>query len=616
MCKFTLNQIVPLHEGPSCEFKDIRRAANRVRSITSDVGKYVVGYLNSEEIKEGSIYWGITDEGQVVGVELDRAQRDEVTKEIGGTLRQISPKIILSSYCLKLHDIFCGDSKADNRYIVEVKVSVAPSLDLYYTSSHDAFLRTGSETVRLQGEILEKEIIRRTEEKIHRKGRLDEEKTGPHDTGPVKPIEPAPLASLPNPYNTASTAKSDMFKGRDAEVDQLLDAVENGTHTAIFGLQRVGKTSLVRETLTDKIKQRSHLNCIFAEVNFHAYGRKNVTYKTILDIVVRAVAQAISPRRLEIVRAEVDELATHYQQDKDRMLEGFREIVRKLASKIAKRKIVLFLDEFSELCRAIDQNKNVSNSPPHPHAMVVDVDQMHWFSELMKSDDIEGNLVFIFAVRPFVAEYDDQEDLQLLKLTNPITLYHLDEQAAKALMTEPLSGKIDYEGGAVDYLYHLTAGHPYLIQFFLREIINRIRKERSCIKKQDIIDFEEKMISEGPAYKAQFNVLDSDYSVDSVTNNDAAKLGKGVLAVIAHLGSKQVEGWAQSEEAFELLTNHGVTDGEIYDLLSKLHQAQIIKERGTPEDNLEYRISIPLLQKRYAGQNMYQKFLRDQRKRG
>jgi hypothetical protein len=250
----------------------------------------------------------------------------------------------------------------------------------------------------------------------------------------------------------------------------------------------------------------------------------------------------------------------------------------------------------------------------HPHEMLVDVDLMKWFSALMRNSDVGGTLVFIFAVRPFVAEYDGKKDLELLKLMNPITLYHLDEQAAKALMTEPLKGKIDYEEGAVDYLYYLTAGHPYLIQFFLREIINRIKRERSHITKQDIIDFEEEM-TEVSTYEPQFEVLDSDYSVDSVTaDTEAARLGKGVLAVIAHLGNKQVDGWAQFEDAFKVLTYHGVKEGEIYDLLSKLHRAQIIEEdRGTPEDNLVYRISIPLLQKRYAKQNMYQKFLRNQK---
>ena len=293
------------------------------------------------------------------------------------------------------------------------------------------------------------------------------------------------------------------------------------------------------------------------------------------------------------------------------MLQGFQTIVEKLVGRIVKRKIVLFLDEFSELCRAIEKNKKESNSDRHPHNMVVDVDLMHWFSELMKSDEIRGKLVFIFAIRPFVAEYDSKKDLQLLKLMKPMTVYHLDEQAAKALMTEPLGGKINYEKGSVDYLYRLTAGHPYLIQFFLEEIINRIRRKgRSYINKQDITDFEEDMIAAEESYDGQFGPLDSDYSADSVINNNNAdkdNTGKGVLAVIAHIGNRHAEGWVQVEEVCKVLTDHGVQQAQIYDLLFKLRRAQIIEERNTTEDKLEYRISIPLLRKRYVKQNMYQR---------
>ena len=56
-----------------------------------------------------------------------------------------------------------------------------------------------------------------------------------------------------------------------------------------------------------------------------------------------------------------------------------------------------------------------------------------------------------------------------------------------------------------------------------------------------------------------------------------------------------------------LLTNHHMPEDEIYDILAKLRRAQIIKERRADEEKLEYRLSIPLLRKRYIKQNMYQR---------
>jgi hypothetical protein len=57
-----------------------------------------------------------------------------------------------------------------------------------------------------------------------------------------------------------------------------------------------------------------------------------------------------------------------------------------------------------------------------------------------------------------MAEYDSKEDLQILKLTKPITLYYLDEQAARALITEPLVGILTLADHRVVSRYS-TAAH-------------------------------------------------------------------------------------------------------------------------------------------------------------
>lgn len=175
-------------------------------------------------------------------------------------------------------------------------------------------------------------------------------------------------------------------------------------------------------------------------------------------------------------------------------------------------------------------------------------------------------------------------------------------------MVEPLEGKIEYEAGSIDYLYNLTAGHPYLIQFFLHEIINRLQQEgRFCIEKRDITRLEGELVSAEEVYEGQFAVLESDYSVESVRSPEAARKGRGVIAVIARLGEQEEEAWVPIEEVRNRLTNHGMPENEIYDILAKLRRARIIEEREAAGENLQYRIFIPLLRKRYVKQNMYQR---------
>ena len=68
-----------------------------------------------------------------------------------------------------------------------------------------------------------------------------------------------------NPYNIAVEAREEMFKGRQEECDKLLTWAGSGNHVTIYGLQRVGKTSLVHRVFRDQIK-RTHLRDRFGRM--------------------------------------------------------------------------------------------------------------------------------------------------------------------------------------------------------------------------------------------------------------------------------------------------------------------------------------------------------------
>ena len=218
---------------------------------------------------------------------------------------------------------------------------------------------------------------------------------------------------------------------------------------------------------------------------------------------------------------------------------------------------MLFIDEFSEIRKVIERNKTALQKNPArtakllPHDMYIDVPFIHHLSSLLKDEALKRQITFVVLVRPFLAEYDEREGLQLLKLMKPITLRHLDEAAAKELITEPLESYVSYEDGAVDYLFTLTAGHPYLLQFILKLIVDKIKRiGRPTITLADVKWVQELMISDGPAYDAQFAVLISDYSVDEITHPKEAQLGKGLLALVSKLGQHQ-DGWVDAAQIFD-----------------------------------------------------------------
>jgi hypothetical protein len=450
-------------------------------------------------------------------------------------------------------------------------------------------------------------------------------KRRPRPAKQVKPSRPdADLAAVQNPYEFDTTATDQTFKGRREEIWDLLDSIESGTHTAVFGLQRVGKTSLIEEGLREGIKQRPNLarSVLLARIDMQGLGGDQVKYRDFLNAVIEAINGALARlhigRDVQDLRGATHEMfaASRYQRgDRTQFFAMFAKLLRGFAS-AAHRQIILIIDEFSELRKVLERNKAALVQNPLrtgnllPHDMYLDVPFIHHLGSLLKDRELKRKFTLVVLVRPFMSEYDEREELQILKLMKPITLYYLDEPAAKALITEPLQGLVGYDDGAEDYLWRLTGGHPYLLQFMLKMLVDRMRREvRRTVTLADVRAIEERMVSEGPAFDAQFEVLISDYSVAEVLHPKESLLGKGTLALIAKLGHEQPQGWVYEEQVVTGLSGHNVHVEKAAALLSQLTRTKILEESAR-DGRLSYRMAIPLLRKRFVRQNLYLKYFR------
>src|SRR5262249_19159044 len=163
-------------------------------------------------------------------------------------------------------------------------------------------------------------------------------------------------------------------------------------------------------------------------------------------------------------------------------------------------------------------------------------------------------------------------------LMKPITLYYLDAEATRALIAEPLAGQVAFEAGTVEHLCRLTAGHPYLLQFILKTLVDRINREsRRNVTEADIRWVAERMPSEGPAFNAQFAVLISDYSVAEVMHPKEALLGEGLLTVVAKCGFQQPQGWVSESQIMQELVAHRVPADKASGVLLQLTRTKILE---------------------------------------
>ncbi len=120
---FVLDQPVSLEENRSFEFKEIN-GAKPVDIIKNIVDEYVVAYLNSP--KGGGIFWGIRNDGIVVGVSLDREKRDDLRRLVCDKLIGIRPTLPVEMYDLQFHPVYAGEVPVQDLYVVELKVLPSP----------------------------------------------------------------------------------------------------------------------------------------------------------------------------------------------------------------------------------------------------------------------------------------------------------------------------------------------------------------------------------------------------------------------------------------------------------------------------------------------------------
>jgi serine/threonine protein kinase len=256
------------------------------------------------------------------------------------------------------------------------------------------------------------------------------------------PTDPqASMAEFENPYEFDTTASSRTFKGRSAELDELVEAIGSGTHTAIFGLQRMGKTSLIDEGLKERLDQSPDTGkkVLLAKIDLQGLGGEQVKYRDLLHAIIEAISEKVLSlgigRSVQDLRGLTNELfaASRYERgDRTQFFSMFAKLLRGFAD-AAHRRIVLFIDEFSEVRKVIERNKIALQRNPLrtgsllPHDMYLDVPFMHHLSSLLKDRELKRKFTLIVLVRPFMAEYDEKEGLQILKLMKPITLYYLEE---------------------------------------------------------------------------------------------------------------------------------------------------------------------------------------------
>nr|WP_157828502.1 ATP-binding protein [Enterovibrio nigricans] len=129
-------------ENLETEYKEVK-GVNAVNSIKDIANQYIVAFLNSPQLKQGRILWGVTDTNrEVVGVSLNYSQRDDLRRNLVNKLHDIQPTIPPSCYRVEFKPVYLKNKPVDDLYVLEVSVRPFESEFLFCTTKKEVFVKT------------------------------------------------------------------------------------------------------------------------------------------------------------------------------------------------------------------------------------------------------------------------------------------------------------------------------------------------------------------------------------------------------------------------------------------------------------------------------------------
>ena len=153
------NVVQYLEEDLEHEFKEVK-GTNPVDSIKQNVGEYITSFLNGSG---GTIYYGISDDKIVKGIELDSKQKDYIRRDINNSIASIRPNISPDCVKIKFESVYGSrNEKLKNRYVVEVYTKPRLKEKEIYIYKNEIHLRGNGIKKKLQGYELVDFIRRKT----------------------------------------------------------------------------------------------------------------------------------------------------------------------------------------------------------------------------------------------------------------------------------------------------------------------------------------------------------------------------------------------------------------------------------------------------------------------
>ncbi len=260
------------------------------------------------------------------------------------------------------------------------------------------------------------------------------------------------MNDLLNPYIAgAPVVEADMFFGRK-DVFGWIERSLMGKYVdhilVIHGQRRVGKTSVLKQ-IPNFLPDR------YLQVFLDLQGRTNTTLDRFLWWLAREITRTLKRRHGLTISAPDREA---FAEDPEIL---FTLFLPEVQSVLEEGMLLLTFDEFDTL-----EQPSIQEKLAQP-----------LIQTLRRMMELEG-FSFIFSIGSSGQQLENMQaaytDFFKSALYKKISF--LDAEDCSQLVTKPVEGVLEYEQGAVQRIYEVTAGHPYFTQLVCHELFSVCQK--------------------------------------------------------------------------------------------------------------------------------------------
>jgi hypothetical protein len=318
----------------------------------------------------------------------------------------------------------------------------------------------------------------------------------------VIPVEEVPFTPIhPNPYITGGAVDTpEMFFGRQ-DVLEFLKTNLIGTHQSnviiLQGNRRTGKSSILKQVVN------RDLFAPHIPVFIDCQGLGRLTDQRFFYKLAREVWKALAKRQNidappRVKRTDVSTEDAFYD---------FQDVLDRLFAGIPNRRVVLLIDEFEVIDRAIQEGdlkpivlENLRHLFQHRHDLAVVLTGSYRLTQLRQE---YWSILFGLGLKRDIG--------------------FLDEPSTRRLITQPLADVVTFSEQGVDRIIELTACQPYFVQMVCHNVVNVLNTRGTTYVAQSYVE-----------EAAQETLISADGHMRFMFESARSRLKQAILVFMAH----------------------------------------------------------------------------------